>query len=175
MSASSFIEQQFLQFRVIIKSNWVNACRILKVAPGVQSKYIISVNKYYYNIYAHISRTQFCLRKQDQYTLPVSVSALFSSLLRPARWYHSSPRTISPLPSGAVLGFASRGSDFSFIEKHSKNKIIRVKNGPKTWTDVSPKKTPTWPTGTWEDAHHPASGKHRWNHNETPPRTCRNG
>ena len=39
-------------------------------------------------------------------------------------------------------------------------KIIRVKGGQRTWTDIFPKKKCKWPTGTWKDGqHHSSTGK----------------
>ena len=47
------------------------------------------------------------------------------------------------------------------LQPNSKNtQIIQLKNGQKTWTDISPKKTYRWPTDTWKDVqHHSSSGK----------------
>ena len=38
-----------------------------------------------------------------------------------------------------------------------------IKNRPKNWTDISPKKTYRWLTNTWKDAqHHSLSEKRKW-------------
>ena len=40
--------------------------------------------------------------------------------------------------------------------------IIWWRNGQKTWTDTSPKKTSRWPTDTWKNAqYHSSSGKYK--------------
>ena len=53
---------------------------------------------------------------------------------------------------------------------------IQSWNGQKTKTEISPKKTYTWPTSTWENAlHHLHQGNTNQNHNEIPPHTSENG
>ena len=42
----------------------------------------------------------------------------------------------------------------STILRQYKKQTTQSKNGPTTWTDISPKKTCRWPTNTWKDAQH---------------------
>ena len=54
--------------------------------------------------------------------------------------------------------------------------MAQSKNGPKNWTDISPKKTYRWLTNTWEDAqHHSLSENANQNHSEVPSHTSQNG
>lgn len=57
-----------------------------------------------------------------------------------------------------------------FIQLSSR-KTTQLKQGQRTWTDASPKKTPRRPTDTWEDA----QGNASQNHNEMLPPTRQNG
>jgi len=46
------------------------------------------------------------------------------------------------------------------VKKLLSKQIIQLRNGQKTWIDISPKKTYRWPTDTWKNAqHHSSSGK----------------
>lgn len=58
---------------------------------------------------------------------------------------------------------------------NSKMIITRLRNGQMSRTDISPKKTSKWPTGTWEVlniSNH--QGNVKWNLNELLPHTCQN-
>ena len=51
-------------------------------------------------------------------------------------------------------GLNLQNTQITHITEQQKNQTTQLKNGQKTKTDISPKKTYGWPTGTWQNVQH---------------------